>query len=425
MYETGFRKETLPGGIVVVGEPVDHVRSFSAGVWIRRGARDEGERDAGISHFIEHMLFRGTVRRDAAQIASSLESLGGHLDAFTERECTCYYARAMDEHFDVALDVLSDIVCRSVFDPGQISREQRVVREEIKNLEDTPDELIHDAAASVVWRNHPMGSSILGRMDTVSSFTQADLRAAFAERYVPSNVVVSASGRFEFDRLVDLVGSGFGLPAGDGRPRADDVPDYARNDMVQERPLSQQYICMCKRGLGYEDPRRYDLRLLNTAFGEGMSSRLFQRVREQAGLAYAVYSYVESYRRTGLFCIFMGVAAEKASSCMEMVREELRELAAAGLSAEELDSAKAQLKSGLSLSLESMGSRMSRIARSEIYYGRELPLDEIIHNIDACTLDSVTETARRLGLGEDDFSIVALGPAPAAGMGIGAAPGIP
>ncbi len=417
MQETGFRKVVTPSGVVVVGEQVDHVRSFAAGVWIKRGARDEGNRDAGISHFIEHMLFRGTKRRDAAQIAASLESLGGHLDAFTERECTCYYARAMDEHFEDALDVLTDIVCNSTFDPGQVEREKGVVVEEIKNLEDTPDELIHDFVASSVWRGHPMGSAILGSPETVSGFTSDRVRSAFGERYAPSNIVVSAAGRFDFDRLVEIVGSSFDLGSGAAIVRANDIPGYSRRDLIEQRPLSQQYLCLCKRGVGYEDPSRYDLRLLNTALGEGMSSRLFQRVREQAGLAYAVYSYTETYGDTGLFCVFMGVGADKAASCLELVRNELAELARNGISREELDSAKAQLKGGLSLSLESMSARMSRIARSEIYYGRRLPLDEIIGRIDGCTVESVTETARAIGLGDDDFSLVSLGPASPADLG--------
>ena len=418
MQETGFRKEALPSGLVVVGEPVDHVRSFAAGVWVKRGARDEEEHDAGISHFIEHMLFRGTKRRDAARIASSLESLGGHLDAFTERECTCYYTRAMDEHLETALDVLSDILCDSVFDPVQIDREKRVVIEEIKNLEDTPDELIHDSVASAVWNGHPMGASILGKIENVSEFTRDRLRAAFSDRYVASNVVVSATGHFDFDRLVKLVESSFDLPKCDSNPRVNDVPGYLRHNLIEQRPLSQQYLCLCRRGIGYEDPDRYDLRLLNTALGEGMSSRLFQRVREQAGLAYSVYSYVESYGGTGLICVFMGVGADKAASCLEMVRDELGALARQGISQEELDSAKAQLKGGLSLSLESMSARMNRVARSEIYYNREVPLDEIIGRIDGCTVESVTETARRVGLDCDDFSLVALGPASAADLGL-------
>jgi predicted Zn-dependent peptidase len=418
MHDTGFRKEVLPSGIVVVGEPVDHVRSFAAGVWIKRGARDEKKVDAGISHFIEHMLFRGTKRRDAAQIAASLESLGGHLDGYTENECSWYYARAMDENLQSALDVLSDIVCNSVFDPEQLEREKRVVGEEIKNVEDTPDELIHDLVASAVWKDHPMGSPILGRIDTITGFDRDRLVRAFEDRYILPNVVVSAAGHFDFDELVGIVESSFDLPAGPGVGRVNDIPEYSRNDIVIKRDVSQQYLCLCRRGLGYDDPARYDLRLLTIILGGGMSSRLFQRVREQAGLAYAVYSYAEAYGSTGLFSVYMGVAPEKASSCLEMVRDEMAKLAVDGITAAELESAKAQMKGGLSLSLESMSARMSRIARSEIYYGRGIRLDEIIDKIDACSLKSVTETARAIGLGEDDFSLVTLGPASEEDLGV-------
>jgi predicted Zn-dependent peptidase len=418
MHDTGYRKEVLPGGIVVVGEPVDHVRSFAAGVWIKRGARDEDPVDAGISHFLEHMLFRGTKSRNASQIASSLESLGGHLDGYTENECSWYYARAMDENLETALDVLSDIVCNSVFDASQIEREKRVVSEEIKNVEDTPDELIHDMVASAVWKDHPMGSPILGGVDTITGFTKDRLTRAFGERYLTANLVVSAAGSFDFEKLVGIVEASFNLPSGPGRERLNDIPEYSRNDIVMGRDLSQQYLCLCRRSIGYEDPARYDLRLLNTILGGGMSSRLFQRVREQAGLAYAVYSYAEAYGSTGLFSVYMGVAPEKAASCLEMVRDELSKLAREGVTAEELDSAKAQMKGGLSLSLESMSARMSRIARSEIYYGRGMRLDEIIDKIEACTVESVTETARMMGFGEDDFSLVTLGPASKQDLGV-------
>jgi predicted Zn-dependent peptidase len=414
MGETGFRKEVLPGGIVVLGERVDHVRSFGVGVWVKNGARDENEKSAGISHFIEHMLFRGTERRTAAEIAGSMESVGGHLDAFTERECTCYYARAMDEYLETALDVLSDIVCHSRFEPQQIEREKTVVAEEIKNLEDTPDELIHEVVASLVWKGHPLGASILGALETVSSFDRERIVDAFKAAYVPSNLVVSAAGNFDFEKLVEIVGSSFDLPPGPGVHREADVPAYSRQVAVHEKPLSQQYLCLCCRGLGYDHPSRYDLRLLNNLLGEGMSSRLFQRVRDQAGLAYSVYSYAESYSETGLFCIYMGVSPDKGAACLGMVYDELAKLAAEGVTPEELDSAKAQLKGGLMLSLESMSARMNRIARGEIYYGRNLTLDEIIEKIDSCTTSSVTETARLLGLGRDVLSLVAMGPASAA-----------
>jgi len=417
MGETGFRKEVLPNGMVVVGEQVDHVRSFGVGVWVKNGVRDENDANGGISHFIEHMLFRGTERRTAPEIAGSLESLGGHLDAFTERECTCYYARAMDEHLEAALDVISDIVCHSVFDPLQIEREKRVVTEEIMNLEDTPDELIHDVVASVVWKGHPLGASILGSLRTVSGFGREQIKNAFRSAYVPSNIVVSAAGNFDFDGLVELVGSSFDLPEGAAVERADDFPAYEPRVEVIEKPLAQQYLCLCGRGLGYEDPARYDLRLLNSVLGEGMSSRLFQRVRDQAGLAYSVYSYAESYGKTGLFCVFMGVSPDKGAACLEMVHEELAGLASRGITRDELDSAKAQLKGGLMLSLESMSARMSRIARGEIYYGRNLPLDEIIRRVDSCTVDSVTEVAGRIGLGDGKLSLVAMGPAAAKDLG--------
>jgi len=410
MESDRVRKAVTKSGLTLVGEPVQHVRSFALGVWVKAGSRDESPDQAGISHFIEHMLFKGTKHRTAAEIASSLESLGGHLDGFTERECACYSARAMDEHLEAAVDVLSDIVCNSTFEDDLLEKEKGVVLEEIKNVEDTPDELIHDMAAQAVWREHPLGGSILGRAETVGSFTREVVVRAFAERYVARNLVISAAGHFDFEKLLALVEEKFSLPEGDGVRRDDDLPDYTKEARIHRRDLAQQYLCLCKRTFGYEDPARYDLRLLNTVLGDGMSSRLFQKVREQAGLAYAVYSYVEMYSRTGIMCIFMGVPPQKAASCLDLVREEMRALAREGITEKELEAAKAQFKGSLTIGLESMSVRMARNARGQIYFGDPVPVDEVLRRVESRTVETVSETAERLGIGDDDFALVSIGP---------------
>ncbi|MGE5179328.1 MAG: M16 family metallopeptidase [Bacteroidota bacterium] len=415
MSEMGrFHRTVLPSGLTVIGEELDSVRSLAIGVWIRVGARHESAGESGMSHFLEHMVFKGSRRRDAYQIALSLESVGGHLDAFTGRESTCFYARALEENLDLAVDVLADVSLSPRLDPADVAKEKQVVAEEIHNYDDTPDDCVHDLFADVVWNGHPLGNRILGSEASVTSFTPEQLAAYHARHYTAGNMIVSIAGRFEWPRVVDLVERHFaGAPVGPaaaaepaGAARASG--DGAREVVHHVRDLAQQYLCIGAPGLRQEDPDRYALVLLSTSLGGGMSSRLFQRVREQEGLAYSVYTYSDSYEDAGIFCAAMSVHPSQGRKAVRLTLEEFDRIVSDGISPEELASAKAQLKGSLLLGLESTSNRMHRIARSIIYSGRFIPVDELVRTIDRITAAEVREMAIRT-LDRERLSLVALG----------------
>jgi predicted Zn-dependent peptidase len=406
--EGRFRHAVLPSGITLVGEEVDSVRSLAVGVWVGVGARHEADGESGLSHFLEHMLFKGTRNRDAFQIAWSLEAVGGHLDAFTGRESTCFFARALDEHLDLALDVLADLTLRPRLDPQDVTKEKQVILEEIHNSEDTPDDRIHDLFADVVWKGHPLGHRILGSKESVSAFERERVAAYHGRHYVAPNLLISIAGRFEWDHFVSEVAARF-ADAGTGS-RTAAAPSRASGRAVVHHveDLQQQYLCVGGPGLPHEHPDRYTLALLSTVLGGGMSSRLFQRVREQEGLAYAVYTYADSYEDSGVICAAMNVQPAHGRRALALTLEEFDRIAADGLPAEELAAAKAQLKGGLLLSLESTSSRMHRIARSQLYAGRLVAVEELVEAIERITSNDVRRVAGAL-LARDQLSIVALG----------------
>jgi predicted Zn-dependent peptidase len=411
MTEGVFHRDVLDGGLTVVSEEVPGVRSVSIGVWVRSGSRDEKQEQGGLSHFIEHMVFKGTRERNAFEIARSLESVGGSLDAFATRESTCYYARVLDEHLPLAVTVLADIVCHSLFDGDEIEKEQRVVLDEIRQFEDTPDDQIHDLFSSAIWKGHPLGRSVLGTKETVSSFKRKDVLDFFALNYGAPNVVISVAGRFDHSELVRLLNASFSLPE-NARPSGDDViPAYERQTDIHGRELSQEYLCVGTRGIAQSHELRFPLLLLNASVGGGMSSRLFQKVREKEGLAYAVYSYADFVRDSGLFCAFMGVAPDSTERALTVVLDEFAEITRSGLSPEEIRSAKAQLKGALFLGLESMSNRMTRLAKSEIYWGRYVSLDEVVSLIEEVNEETVSQAAG-LVLDGQNLSVVAMGPCP-------------
>jgi predicted Zn-dependent peptidase len=403
-----FRHHVLPSGIVLVGEEIDSVRSLAVGTWVRIGARHEQPGEGGLSHFVEHMVFKGSRSRDAFQIAWSLEAVGGHLDAFTGREATCYYARALDEDLDLALDVLADLTLRPRLDPVDVAKEKQVVLEEIHNSEDTPDDRIHDLFADVVWKGHPLGNRILGSKETVRAFAPETVAAYHRRHYVAPNLLLAIAGRFDWDHFVAEVEARYadappGAPT-DGPP----LESSGRAVVHHVEALQQQYLCVGGPGLPHEHPDRFTLSLLSTVLGGGMSSRLFQRVREQEGLAYSVYTYADSYRDSGMFCAAMNVQPAQGRKALRLTLEEFDRLATEGLPAEDLAAAKAQLKGGLLLSLESTSSRMHRIARSQLYAGRIVGVEELVESIEQITSDDVRRVAAEL-LGRDRLSLVALG----------------
>ncbi len=390
---------------------MDSVRSVAIGAWVRVGSRHETPAEAGMSHFLEHVVFKGTRRRDAFAIASTIESVGGHLDAFTGREVTCFNARVLDEHVGLALDVIADLALAPRLDPADVDKEKSVVIEEIHQYEDTPDDRVHDMFADVVWSGHPLGNRILGSVDTVSSFSSEVIAAYHARHYTAPNIVVSLAGNYQWEEVVSLVAEKFGqAPAGAVSPDRS-APPTGRAVHHQVEELAQQYLCVGAPGLPHEHPDRYALVLLSTLLGGGMSSRLFQRVREQEGLAYSVYTYADSYNDTGIFCASMSVQPAHGRRALRLTLDEFDRVAQEGIPAAELESMKAQVKGNLLLGVESTANQMSRIARSEIYSGRYVSLDEMIATVDRITAEDLRRLAREV-LSRDRLSLVALGSSP-------------
>jgi predicted Zn-dependent peptidase len=404
------RKTTLPSGLCVLSERIPDRHSVSVGVWLRNGARDEPAERLGISHFIEHMLFKGTPRRDARAIAASLESLGGHLDAFTGREQVCYYARALSEHLPQAVDVLADIVCHSLFTPADVAREKSVVREEICAAEDNPDDCVGEMLAAQVWGDHGLGRPILGTLETVEALTPDMLHDYFRSRYRAENVVVAAAGDVDHEVLVELATRHFELPTGSPLPLSGDAPAYSPTARIETREdLQQLYLSVATRGLSFGHPDRYPLAVMNALLGGGMSSRLFQSVREEAGLAYSIYSSTEFHRDCGTLGIHLGVAPDRGREALSLVRQELESLAAGGAPADEVESAKAQLRGSLLMGQESVSNRMHHLAGEEIYMGRYTSPEEHVAQIESVTVDEVVAAARRF-LVPGDYCLSALGP---------------
>jgi predicted Zn-dependent peptidase len=419
MTDSEYRKSILPSGITLLTERMPDRGSISVGVWVRCGARDEPQERLGISHFIEHMMFKGTERRDARQIAQSLESLGGHLDAFTAREQVCYYARALSEHLSDVVDVLADIVCRSTFADAEIVKEKSVVREEIYSCDDNPEDRIAEMSSEQVWAGHPLGKPILGTVQTVDALDADALRHYFRSRYRGDHLLVAAAGGLEHDRLAELVEAAFAPPCGEVRPLSSPPPAVPEGDPVRHEvrdDLQQLNLALGARGIPYADERRYALHVLNTLLGGGMSSRLFQGVREEAGLAYSVYSVLDFYRDAGMIGIHLGVAPERGRDALRRVRDELVRLTDEGPGEDEVEAARAQLRGGMLIGQESVSNRMHHLAHDDLYRGRFFTIEEDVTRVMAVTRADVT-TAARAFLAPGRFNVAALGPAPGGPIG--------
>ena len=403
-----FFREVLPSGITVVGERMESVRSVAVGVWLRVGSRHETPPESGMTHFLEHVVFKGTRQRDALRIALAIESVGGHLDAFTGREVTCFNARVLEEHLDLAVDVLADLALHPRLDPDDVEKEKGVIVEEIHNYEDTPDDRVHDLFAEVVWRGHPLGNRILGSVDSVNAFTREAIAGYHTRHYTAPNLLVSVAGRFDWDRVLALVQSRFGSAADGQREPTPRVATDGRGVVHHVEDLAQQYLCIGGAGLPHEHPDRYTLVLLSNLLGGGMSSRLFQSVREREGLAYSVYTYADSYEDTGIFCASMSVQPAQGMRAVQLTLQEFDRAADEEIPKEELLSVKEQIKGNLLLGLESTTNQMSRLARSEIYSGRYVPVEELIASVDRIAAQDVRRVAREF-LSRDRLSLVALG----------------
>jgi predicted Zn-dependent peptidase len=375
---------------------MSQVRSISIGVWLTRGSRHETAERSGIAHFVEHMLYKGTASRTAEDIAQAIDSIGGQLDAFTAKEYASYYIKVLDEHLPLALDILTDIVRNPAFSPEDIEREKKVVLEEIKMVEDTPDDLVHELFTQSFWENHPLGRPILGTKDTVESFNADLLRDYFTNAYTPRNLIVSAVGNLEHARVRTLVEEKFGSLAASGEALEEQAPTVAPKILVRNKELEQSHLCIGTSSYPQNHDDRYSSYVLNTLLGGSMSSRLFQNVREKRGLAYAVFSGLSAYRDAGSFTIYAGCANDAVDQVVDLVVEELRGVKHTPVPAAELQRSKDHLKGSLMLSLENTASRMSHLARQEIYFDRQFGLDETLQGIEQVTPDDVQRVAKDL-----------------------------
>ena len=390
-----IRRQVLPHGLTVITEQMQHIRSASIGIWLETGSRDEDSHSNGISHFIEHMLFKGTKHRSAEEIARQVDSIGGNMDAFTAKECICFNVKVLDEHLPIALEILSDLVLHPVFDAQDIARERGVILEEIKMDEDNPDYLVNEIFTQNFWKDHPLGKPILGTKETVKRFERQAVLDAYVPRFAPGNIIVSAAGNLDHDRFVELVSKHFEhmKPLKNGfHSSAPKV--VSRIILRNKKALEQVQLCIGVPSHPIAHEKRHAGYILNTLLGGGMSSRLFQNIRERQGLAYSIYSDLNPYRDTGSLTVYAGTSKESAVKVVQSVVSEFHRLKTEPVPEEELRRSKDQLKGSLMLSLESSTARMSNLARQEMYFDRFYDLDELIEKIEAVTVEDLQSLAQ-------------------------------
>ncbi|MED3564397.1 pitrilysin family protein, partial [Bacillus xiapuensis] len=402
-----INKYTCQNGVRIVLEQIPTVRSVAIGVWIGTGSRNENPENNGISHFLEHMFFKGTTTRSAKEIAESFDSIGGQVNAFTSKEYTCYYAKVLDTHSKFALDVLADMFFNSTFVEEELNKERNVVLEEIKMYEDTPDDIVHDLLSRAVYENHPLGYPILGTEETLHTFTGEKLKEYIHDRYTPENVVISIAGNVS-DAFIYEVEKYFGSYSGGNHETHENTPVFHSNRISRKKDTEQAHLCIGFEGLkiGHEDI--YSLIIVNNVLGGSMSSRLFQDVREQKGLAYSVFSYHSAYQDSGIVTVYGGTGAKQLDLLYDTIQETLEKLKQDGITDKEITNTKEQLKGSLMLSLESTNSRMSRNGKNELLLKRHRSLDEIIEQIDQVTKQSANEMASSVFT--DKYSITLISP---------------
>jgi predicted Zn-dependent peptidase len=404
-----IEKTVLPNGVRILTEVIPHAFSVTVGAWMGVGSRDESVATGGVSHFIEHMAFKGTSKRGPLDIAREIDRLGGQANAFTSKESTCFHARALPEHLPDVVDLLLDILLKPSYDPVELERERQVILQEISSVEDAPEELVHVLFSNRFWADHPLGRPILGSNRSVSQLSRDDILAYLRESYSPEGMVVAAVGALEHQQMVDLVAPSLSLlPESNGRAKR--LPGTPNSGVfVKARDSEQAHILMGMPAPSATDENRFGVGLLNLMLGGNMSSRLFQEVREKKGLAYAVYSYLSSYSDSGMLGIYMGVDPQRAGESVQVVMDQLKVLAKGLLEQKELRMAKDSLRSSILLSAENPESRMGRLARNEFNFGRDLPLEEIMAKIEVVDLDCIHLLAREI-LNPDKICLTALGP---------------
>jgi predicted Zn-dependent peptidase len=385
-----LNKYTLSNGLRVVTEQIPTCRSVAFGIWVKTGSRYESESLNGISHFIEHMLFKGTDRYSAKDIAEIFDGIGGNVNAFTSKEYTCYYCKVLDEHLPLAVEVLSDMFFRSVFDASELEKEKNVIFEEIAMYEDTPDDMVHDLIAKAAFGEHSLGYTIIGNQPNLAAMNSDTLRDYMKQHYTVANTVISIAGNIN-DDVVELMEKHFAGFDKTGAEESTINPVFHSDLKYFQKKTEQNHICLSFPGLSAKDDRLYAMVLLNNAIGGGMSSRLFQEIREKRGLAYSVYSYHTSYQDGGMFTIYTGTAPKQTDEVLKVTMEMLEELKQSGLTEAELKKGKEQMKGSLILSLESTSSRMNRLGKNELMLGRHYSLDEIIERIEQVEMDHIRE----------------------------------
>src|SRR5689334_2285136 len=389
-----IRREILPNGLTLITEEMQHIRSISVGIWVKTGSRDEDPEWNGISHFIEHMVFKGTKHRSAEEIARQVDSIGGNMDAFTAKECVCFSAKVLDEHMPIAMDVLSDLVLGPVFAEEDIKKERGVILEEIKMDEDNPDYLVHEIFTQNFWKDQPLGKPILGTKETVRKFDRTVMLEAYKKRFTPGNMIISAAGNVDHDHFVSLIAKEFEkLEPGTNGFHSDRPTIHPRIMMRNKKSLEQVQICIGVPSYPISHEKRYSSYVMNTLLGGGMSSRLFQNVREKQGLVYAIFSELNPFRDTGCLAIYAGTSRDSVPKVVASVISEFKKVKETPVDQEELNRAKAQLKGNLMLSLESSTARMSNLARQEMYYDHFFGMNEIIQRIEAIQPNDVQQVS--------------------------------
>lgn len=403
-----FIKKHLLNGLPVVMESIKNMRSVVIGIWVKVGSRNEPPEKNGISHFLEHMFFKGTKKRSAKDIAFEIDSLGGELNAFTSRENTTFYVKVLDEYLEKGVELLSDVFLHSTFPEEDMEKERKIIKEEIKMIEDTPDDFIHDLSNQTIWGHSGLGQPVLGRRETIRSFIKDDLLSHIRKYYGTKDIVVSCAGNFEPEHLLSMLNKNLGNLRRGSEPERGAPPDFKSRVEVFGKQLSEAHICLGVKGLSQTSEERYGLFILNSILGAGVSSRLFQEIREKRGLAYSIYSFIALYFDAGVWGVYAGVSRKKVREVLELILKEMYSLKDT-LDDIELNRAKSQLKGNIVLGLESTISRMNSIARQEIYHGKYYSPTEIMKEIDSVTLNSIKDLVERL-IKKELFSLTVFGP---------------
>lgn len=401
-------KSKLDCGFTLVTESIPHSPAISIGIWIPRGSRDEERKEAGITHFIEHLLFKGTKSRTAAEIAKEFDRIGGISDAFTTREYTCIYTKILKKDLINALDILSDIYINPLFDEGEIDKEKKVVLHEIKMVNDEPEEYIHDLLYQVMWEGSSLGNPILGYIDTISQITRDQVIRFFYDNYHRRPVIISASGNLDHKELENAINDKFKVTLGEEKQRTNSILKTGNKQLFKRKRLEQVHICLGFRSVSQSDPMRYAAYILNTVVGGGMSSRLFQKIREERGYAYSVYSFISCYSDTGVFGVYACTSSDLITKVLEIMAGEFKRLKDELVDEDEIESAKNQLKGHLLLGLESSENIMTKLGKNEIYFGRSISIEEINENIDRITSEEILKFSREI-LKSENLSIAAIG----------------